>query len=48
VITCDFHPSVKNELVSSTLGGQMFVWDVEEGNIKSFIEAKDDLAGGRN
>jgi hypothetical protein len=26
----------------------MFVWDVEEGNIKSFIEAKDDLAGGRN
>lgn len=47
VITCDFHPSVKNELVSSTLGGQMFVWDVEESNVKSFIEARDDLAGGR-
>jgi hypothetical protein len=26
----------------------MFIWDVEEGNIKSFIEVKDDLAGGRN
>jgi len=26
----------------------MFVWDSEEGNIKSFIEAKDDLAGGRH
>lgn len=26
----------------------MFIWDVEEGNIKSFIEARDDLAGGRN
>lgn len=24
------------------------MWDVEEGNIKSFIEVKDDLAGGRN
>jgi len=48
VVTCDFHPSIKNELVSSTLGGQMFVWDSEEGNIKSFIEAKDDLAGGRH
>lgn len=26
----------------------MFIWDAEEGNIKSFIEARDDLAGGRN
>jgi len=21
VVTCDFHPSVKNELISTTLGG---------------------------
>ena len=26
----------------------MFIWDVEEGNIKNFIEVKDDLAGGGN
>jgi len=25
----------------------MFLWDAEEGNIKSFIECRQDLAGGR-
>jgi len=48
VVTCEYHPSIKNELVTSTLGGQMFVWDAEEGNIKSFIETRNDIAGGRN
>jgi periodic tryptophan protein 2 len=26
----------------------MFVWDAEEGNIKSFIETRNDIAGGRH
>jgi WD40 repeat protein len=47
VVTCDFHPSVKNELISTTLGGQAFLWDTEEGSIKSFIECRTDIAGGR-
>jgi len=47
VVTCDFHPSVKNELISATLGGQTFLWDTEEGNIKQFLECRQDLAGGR-
>lgn len=40
VVTCDFHPSVKNELISTTLGGQAFLWDTEEGSIKSFLECR--------
>lgn len=40
VVSCDFHPTSKNELVTTTLGGQMFLWDAEEGNIKSFVECK--------
>ena len=47
MVSCDFHPVTKNELVTSTLGGQMFLWDADSGDIKSFIECKKDLAGGR-
>lgn len=47
VVTCEFHPTIKNELVSTTLGGQMFLWDAEEGQIKSFIECRADIQGGR-
>lgn len=47
MVTCDFHPSTKNELVTTTLGGQMFLWDADSGDIKSFIECRSDLAGGR-
>lgn len=31
VIQCSFHPNTKNELVTTTLGGQMMIWDTEEG-----------------
>lgn len=47
IVSCEFHPNLKNELVTTTLGGQMFLWDAEEGNIKSFIECKNDICGGR-
>ena len=47
VVSCDFHPSVNNELITSTLGGQIFLWDTEDGQIKSFMECRADLAGGR-
>ena len=47
VVSCDFHPNLKSELVTTTLGGQMFLWDAEEGNIKSFVECKNDICGGR-
>lgn len=43
VVTCEFHPTTKNELVSTTLGGQLFLWDAEEGQIKSFIECRADI-----
>ena len=47
VVHCEFHPTTKNELISTTLGGQMFLWDSDEGNIKSFIECRNDVSGGR-
>ena len=31
VVTCEFHPTIKNELITTTLGGQMFLWDTEAG-----------------
>jgi hypothetical protein len=31
VVSCDFHPFLKNELVSTTLGGQMLLWDADQG-----------------
>ena len=40
VVTCEFHPTAKNELITTTLSGQMFVWDAESGDIKSFIECR--------
>lgn len=33
--------------MTTTLGGQMMIWDCEEGQIKSFIEYRNDLQGGR-
>lgn len=43
----EFHPHLKNELVSTTLSGQLFLWDTEEGNMRQFIECRNDIAGGR-
>ena len=47
VVSCEFHPHLKNELVSTTLGGQLFIWDTESGNMKSFLECRTDICGGR-
>lgn len=47
VVSCEFHPVIKNELVTTTLSGQMFLWDADTGDMKSFIECRQDLAGGR-
>lgn len=40
IVSCEFHQNLKNERVTTTLGSQMFLWDAEEDNIKSFIECK--------
>lgn len=43
VVQCKFHPTIKSELVTTTLGGQLMIWNAEEGQIKSFIEYRRDL-----
>ena len=47
MVQCDFHPTIKDELVSTTLSGQIFTWDAETGGIKGFIECRHDIQGGR-
>ena len=47
IVQCDFHPTIKDELVSTTLSGQIFTWDVEAGSIKGFLECRNDIQGGR-
>jgi periodic tryptophan protein 2 len=46
VLQTQFHPNA-NDVVSATLGGQIFVWDMEASTVKSIIEGKNDLLGGR-
>lgn len=43
VISCRYHPSTKSELVTTTLGGQMMIWDADDAQIKSFVEYRRDL-----
>lgn len=41
-----FHPNT-NDILSTTLGGSIYVWDQEASGIKGMIECKQDLLGGR-
>jgi len=38
VVACDFHPTNRDELVTTTLGGQVMIWDAETGSMKGFLE----------
>ncbi len=46
VLSVDFHPNNK-DIISTTLGGQMYMWQAAEGNLIGIIDCKDDIAGGR-
>ncbi len=46
VLSVDFHPNNK-QLLSTTLGGQIYLWQADEGNLIGIMECKDDIAGGR-
>lgn len=46
VVSMDFHPNGK-ELLVSTLSGQVYMWQAEDGSLMSTIPVKSDLAGGR-
>lgn len=46
VLQSFFHPN-SNDLISSTLGGQIYIWDQEANSIKGIIECKHDIQGGR-
>lgn len=46
VLSVDFHPNGK-DLVSTTLGGQMYLWQSEDGHLLGMIDVKLDIAGGR-
>lgn len=46
VLSVDFHPNNK-DLISTTLAGQIYLWQADEGHLMGIIECKDDIAGGR-
>lgn len=46
VLSVDFHPNNK-DIVSTTSGGQIYLWQAEEGNLLGIIDCKNDIAGGR-
>lgn len=46
VLSVEFHPNNKDAL-STTLGGQIYQWEAENGQIIGVIECKDDISGGR-
>lgn len=46
VLSVDFHPNNK-DIVATTLGGQIYMWQAAEGNLIGIIDCKDDIAGGR-
>ncbi len=46
VLSVDFHPNGK-DIISTTLGGQLYLWQTDEGNLLGMIDCKQDLAGGR-
>lgn len=46
VLQVAFHPNL-NDIVTTTLGGTVHVWDQEASSIKGLIECRNDLLGGR-
>ncbi len=42
VLSVDFHPNNK-DIVTTTLGGQIYQWEAGEGNLLGIIDAKDDI-----
>jgi periodic tryptophan protein 2 len=46
VVSLDFHPNSK-DLVTTTLAGQVYTWNAEEGDLKGVMDCKDDIKGGR-
>ena len=46
VLSVDFHPNNK-DIVATTLGGQIYMWQAEQGNLIGIIDCKNDIAGGR-
>jgi periodic tryptophan protein 2 len=46
VLSVDFHPNGK-DIISTTLGGQMYMWQSDEGHMIGMIDIKLDIAGGR-
>ena len=46
VLAVDYHPNSK-DVLATTLGGQIYTWEAENGSILGIIDCKDDIAGGR-
>lgn len=46
VLSVDYHPN-NQDIVSTTLGGQIYMWKADEGNLLGIIDCKNDIAGGR-
>jgi len=46
VMSLDFHPNNK-DLVTTTLSGQVYTWQADEGHLLGIIDCKADIAGGR-
>jgi len=46
VLAVDFHPNNK-DIVATTLGGQIYMWQAADSSLLGIIDCKDDLSGGR-
>jgi periodic tryptophan protein 2 len=46
VLSVDFHPNGK-DIVATTLGGQIYMWQAADATLLGIIDCKDDISGGR-
>ena len=46
VIQASIHPN-SNDVIATTLGGQVYVWDSEQSSVKGVIDCHSDIKGGR-
>lgn len=46
VLQVRMHPNT-NDIIVTTLGGQIYVWDQEASSIKGIVDCKQDIKGGR-
>lgn len=46
VLSVDFHPNGK-DIVATTLGGQIYMWQAADSTLLGIIDCKDDISGGR-